>query len=643
LDKAVQFAEWVETTKRLQGADKTLYLMPTSHRVVPLTHSLWLCANESTIKRASKPQQQEFAALAFKPQPIYSSDQPWQLDERVYTRVRNLAEWLIDVRAKAKPQFVLNALVGHLKSQNLLPAICFVFSRKQVMQLAHQITQGLFEENSELPRLVPKECAYLLRSKLPNVDEYMALPEYVEVVGLLEKGIGVHHAGMMPVLREIVELMFEKGYVKLLFATETFAVGLNLPTKTVIFTDVEKFTNGGKRPLYPHEYTQMAGRAGRRGLDTIGHVIHAVNLYDMLPLMDIKKMLQGLPQKLTSKFTLSYNLLLTTIQATAQEGIDMVAKICQFVGTSLRGLEHAQLIESLTHDLVEDQARLKAYCPTWTTNTSVLAEYVALEQQCSKLVNAALRQTRRQLNLLEDNHPSLRKDLLVYRKWLELNRHVSSKEQELVQLQSALPQLVTILLDKLIQTGYVKHDERKRQWSLTKMGELAIAIQEAHPLALSNEFMALETTTAANDLAALLALFNACRSIEPRLKPDQRLSQAVQEHSVQVMAQVNKWNEWELRELQEGTGAACDINYDIQWYVHEWCKAANEQDCKTILALLEQDEGIPLGDFIKALLKLNTMANEMAQVTESLEMKANLLEIPKLTLKYVATNQSLYV
>lgn len=117
----------------------------------------------------------------------------------------------------------------------------------------------------------------------------------------------------MPVLREMVELLFEKGFVKLLCATETFAVGLNMPTKTVIFTGLTKYNGSTMRQLYPHEYTQMAGRAGRRGIDTIGHVIHCNNLFEMPLNTEYKNMLTGSPQTLTSKFKISFNLILNII------------------------------------------------------------------------------------------------------------------------------------------------------------------------------------------------------------------------------------------------------------------------------------------------------------------------------------------
>ncbi|CAG2064485.1 unnamed protein product [Timema podura] len=90
---------------------------------------------------------------------------------------------------------------------------------------------------------------------------------------LLMQGIGIHHSGILPILKEIVEMLFQEGKVKLLFATETFAMGVNMPARTVLFDSVRKFDGIEMRNLLPAEYIQMAGRAGRRGLDKTGTVI----------------------------------------------------------------------------------------------------------------------------------------------------------------------------------------------------------------------------------------------------------------------------------------------------------------------------------------------------------------------------------
>ena len=180
----------------------------------------------------------------------------------------------------------------------MLPAICFVFSRKLVERFAQTIGLSLFgEDDAHLPSIMRRECENTLR-KLPNFKEYINLPEFEMIMKLLEKGVAIHHSGIMPIFREMIELMFAKGYVKLLFATETFAVGINMPTKTVLFTGFDKFNGSSMRMLYPHEYTQMAGRAGRRGLDTVGHVIHLNNMFKLPYGREYEQMINGNPQTL---------------------------------------------------------------------------------------------------------------------------------------------------------------------------------------------------------------------------------------------------------------------------------------------------------------------------------------------------------
>ena len=122
----------------------------------------------------------------------------------------------------------------------MLPAIAFVFSRKLVEQCASDITVSILEDDSKVPYTVAKECEQIVR-RLPNFQEYLELPEYTNLVKLLEKGVGIHHSGMIPILREIVEIMISKNYIKLLFATESFAIGLDCPIKTAIFTNINLF------------------------------------------------------------------------------------------------------------------------------------------------------------------------------------------------------------------------------------------------------------------------------------------------------------------------------------------------------------------------------------------------------------------
>ena len=118
----------------------------------------------------------------------------------------------------------------------------------------------------------------------------------------------------MPILKEVIEILFEKGLVKLLFATETFAVGVNAPTKTVVFPKLTKYSNGGFRCLRTDEYLQMAGRAGRRGLDKFGTVI-LLPTDELIDYPILKKMLTGKSPSIQSKFRLNYQFILKIISS----------------------------------------------------------------------------------------------------------------------------------------------------------------------------------------------------------------------------------------------------------------------------------------------------------------------------------------
>ena len=205
-----------------------------------------------------------------------------------------------------KSSFILQNVIKYLNEKELLPAICFVFSRKNVEKFANELNLQLIENGHE----VEEECMKIIK-KLVNYKEYIETEEYKKTIRLLRRGIAIHHSGIIPILKEMIEMLFSKGYIKVLFATETFAVGVNMPAKTVLFCNIQKFNGCNFRYLLSHEYTQMAGRAGRRGLDTIGVVIHLLNLFEDLPNnSDYKFIVSGKPQNLVSKFKIHYNLVL---------------------------------------------------------------------------------------------------------------------------------------------------------------------------------------------------------------------------------------------------------------------------------------------------------------------------------------------
>ncbi|KAL8834030.1 MAG: hypothetical protein Q9170_003961 [Blastenia crenularia] len=214
-------------------------------------------------------------------------------------------------------------LVQHLRKRELLPACIFVFSKKRCEENADALSNLDFctaSEKSAIHMTIERSIA-----RLKPVDRI--LPQIRRLRELLGRGVAVHHGGLLPIVKEIVEILFAKTLVKVLFATETFAMGLNLPTRTVVFSGFRKHDGRAFRELLPGEYTQMAGRAGRRGLDPVGSVIIVSQGSDEAPpAATLKQMILGDPTKLRSQFRLTYNMILNLLRVEALKIEEMIKR-----------------------------------------------------------------------------------------------------------------------------------------------------------------------------------------------------------------------------------------------------------------------------------------------------------------------------
>lgn len=146
----------------------------------------------------------------------------------------------------------------------------FSFSKKDVESYARSIcTKYDLTTKAEKERI---ELIYS-RSLLVLDEKDRQLPAIQAMKEIVKKGVGIHHGGLLPLVKEVVELLFQEGLLKVLFSTETFSMGLNMPARTVVFTNIKKFDGEKSRWLTGGEYIQMSGRAGRRGLDKKGSTI----------------------------------------------------------------------------------------------------------------------------------------------------------------------------------------------------------------------------------------------------------------------------------------------------------------------------------------------------------------------------------
>ncbi|XP_045448992.1 exosome RNA helicase MTR4 [Melitaea cinxia] len=199
-------------------------------------------------------------------------------------------------------------IVKMIMERNFAPVIIFSFSKKDCELYAMQMAKLDFNtiEEKKLVDEVFNNAMDVLS------EEDRKLPQVENVIPLLRRGIGIHHGGLLPILKETIEILFGLGLIKALFATETFAMGLNMPARTVVFTNCQKFDGKDFRFITSGEYIQMSGRAGRRGLDDKGIVILMID-QKVTPSV-VKSMVQGKADPINSAFHLTYNMVLNLLR-----------------------------------------------------------------------------------------------------------------------------------------------------------------------------------------------------------------------------------------------------------------------------------------------------------------------------------------
>ena len=323
----MDFAKWVGSIKK-----STVYVEMTLKRVIPLKHQIYIDSQNvyevkgvngeiydyrirEALKFLKESNERGFRNKfgnwkADEQQMInnikYFAKQKEKYYQKVFTDKFRTNETEIKIK---KMHHKLVEMVEYLQKNSLCPAVIFVFSIKRITEYTRMLSSKNLLNEDEKSK-VTKFFNEVISSKISEKDQQ--IPQIKEMYEILQTGIGLHHAGLLPILKEIVEVLYSQGLIKVLFATTSFSIGLNMPTRTVVFTELYKFNEGKREILSSSEYLQMCGRAGRRGIDSIGNVFIIVSdIANKKEDEEIIHMLKGEGTDVKSKLRLSYKTFLS--------------------------------------------------------------------------------------------------------------------------------------------------------------------------------------------------------------------------------------------------------------------------------------------------------------------------------------------
>jgi superfamily II RNA helicase len=386
----------------------------------------------------------------------------------------------------------------------------------------------------------------------------------------------------------------------------------------------------------------MAGRAGRRGIDTIGHVIHLTNLFKNMDQLTLKTIMKGKPQTLVSKFKISYNLLLNLINI-GETDYTKYAKRSMVQGDIEKTMKvYYDAICKLQNEI----DNLLLIIDKSSAPIEIVEEYIELRQKRIVSINKKRKEIDRSIQHIQDKYKTIDKYTEIVTKYKSKIDELNKLDKLLIDTEKTLDTNVYNVLKLMEDENFIKKSDDTK-YTLTNKGHIATHIRETHCLVFAE---LIEQKVFHNfqpkELVGILSCFTNITVQEEKraIIPISDYSK-VKDTIMTIYDMYQKQENNEIKNMIE-TGIDYRIQFDLIDYSIKWCECENENDCKKLLHELSLEKEIFLGEFIKAILKINNITSEMEKIAElfgDMEFLSILKQVPQLTLKYVATNQSLYV
>ena len=646
IDSPELFAGWLGQAKQ-----RPIVLLKTTYRIVPLVHGVY----DPTTPLCELPLQ-----------PLKKGDEaPYQ--PRVYqdwlkgkdARLKAAEDWADKVKAaKAAGDSIagangkvklksfthsLNECVDQLQKRDLLPALFFMFSRKDCERYADEISGSLIDTSDQA------SVRHIIKFHLHKYNATLEhLPQYHQIVRLLERGIAFHHSGLLPLLKEIVELLFSRGFIKVLFCTETFAVGLNMPARTVVFLDLKKPGDAdGFRPLRPDEYIQMAGRAGRRGKDTQGVVIYLPARKPVEP-DEIRQSLAGSLVPLQSRLQFHYDFILKALHSNAKQTeaeVDAKKPLWSAViENSYWQAQRDQGVQELDKEICALRKDIAAI-PLTDADCEEIAQKQVLEAQVKSSVNAARKKAQATLDRWKDWHmgPKWANAIKFFDSRQRLENKVKLLEAQKLELEKpADSDRVSPILHALGDWSALEPlTEGVPQ--LTEFGILATEINEGNPLLIAKLYESgLLKDATAEEIVGTLGAFIVDREAITKSEHPHDIP-VISERVKETLLTLETWTQ-KGRDIDHRNGIESPEHY---WDITTlWTMIGTEWYLGEEAGALAKKYEIYEGNLMRGLLKLTNLVNEwiaLATYKTDVDMLDRLKDVQITMLRDIAQPESLYL
>ena len=627
IDKPEVFASWIGDIK-----EKPISLIPTSHRVVPLKHYFW---KSYVFDNNGK------------------DDLRWELLE-ILDDKGNFKNY--ELMRKNYKKFDVNKLmdklVGFLVDKNYIPALFFKFSRKKFETMCKTVRRNLltFEEIA----MVENTFNYYMKDYKKT---YEILPQYQDVYSQLKKGVVYHHSGLIPILKEIIEILYSKGLVKILFATETFAIGVNMPTKTVLFSDLEKYDNKGLRSLRTDEYLQMSGRAGRRGLDKFGSVI-------ILPTMELpeqislKNTLTGKSPTLNSKFKLSYQFVLKTLCSSVFDIDNFLSKTLVMNENDKKTLY--MFIERKDLEIKINNIKLT------NENIKLLTDYQKIYKKITDTFFVVKKKEKdkleKEIKIIE-NTPKFKELYDEYQNYCKYVKELENIDCNISWCNNSLKSNIDIIIKLLENEGYIIENNKNlpdkssifreiifnenkenivfENKQITTKGIIAMGINECQELLFTEMiYQGLLDNLEFPEIVAVISCFinERDQSSDERYISDLNVSKSI----INILNKLKILSEDFIKKednLQLNIGSDYNLYLDFIEPSYIWAKGGTISDVYNHTSIYD-------GNFVKAIMRINNICENLMDICKNIErydICSKLENYDKILIRDITSINSLYI